>query len=101
MAEDDLMFDDLKEEKKKREDAEQRLRAVYVSTFQEGLGQEALANLLYEMNFFDDITTVAEAAKENQAKQILRDMGVFPQPGDDDYKKQMMNVMRALYSARR
>lgn len=75
-----------------------KLRHSYVYSFS-GAGVESFVKLLLQLNWFDPtINSPGGSALNNQAKQMLIDMGIFPDPRGDagDYKKQARKVVQAL-----
>jgi hypothetical protein len=75
-----------------------KTRHAYVYSFT-GAGIESLVKLLLQLNWFDPtINSPGGSALNNQAKQMLIDMGIFPDPAMDagDYKKQARKVVQAL-----
>ena len=65
---------------------------------------EALANQLMDMSFFDIAKNEADFHMSNYAKQLLQEMGVFPDPqvlDRDEQLEQAKSVVRALLTVRR
>lgn len=71
-----------------------RTKAAFREVYgKDEIGIEVLTQHLYDLNFFDFVNTLEEAALHNQAIQLLRDMGIFDKnKGPENLKK----VIRAL-----
>jgi hypothetical protein len=81
-----------------REDNAEKVRHAYTYSFT-GAGIDSLAHMLWQQNFFDPtINSPGASALNNNAKQILIDLGIFPDPDSDqeEYRRQARRVVQAL-----